>query len=287
MKPIKQSNLLDAIMIALGIPTEDEEKAPSVTRQTLREGERRLHILLAEDNAVNQKMATRILEKRGHTVVVALDGRKALAALEQQQFDVVLMDVQMPEMDGFEATAAIREKEKATGTHIPIVAMTAYAMKGDRERCLEAGMDGYISKPIKSQELFDAIESLVDISTEPGTGASAPQQDDEVLDRAAVIASVDGDVEFLRELVEMFIEDYPRLLSEIREAVTRGDSKALESTAHTLKGSVGNFDAKAVFKAALKLENMGRNEDLSHAEEAYAALEKEFERLKPALESLK
>ena len=286
-KPIKQSDLLDAIMTALGTPTEDEDKSPQVTRHLLRESGRRLNILLAEDNIVNQKMAVRMLEKRGHTVVIASDGRETLATLEQQQFDVVLMDVQMPQMDGFEVTASIREKEKATGAHIPIVAMTAYAMKGDRERCLEAGMDGYVGKPIKAQELFDAIESLVGTSAEAETSAETEQHTDEVFDRDATLARVDGDLEFLMELVELFLEDSPKLLSRIRDAVARGDSKALERAAHTLKGSVGNFDAKATFEAALKLENMGRNEDLSNAEEAYSALEEELERLKPALESLR
>ena len=131
-----------------------------ITRHSLRETRRKFHILLAEDNPINQKLAVRLIEKRGHTLVVASNGREALAALEEQAFDLVLMDVQMPEMDGFEATAAIRDREKTTGKHIPIIAMTAHAMKGDRERCLAAGMDSYISKPVNVEELFETIRSL-------------------------------------------------------------------------------------------------------------------------------
>jgi len=125
-----------------------------------------LHILLAEDNAVNRKLAIRLLEKRGHTVVVAENGREVLAALEQHPFDVVLMDVQMPMMDGFEATTVIRNREKKNSEHLPIIAMTAHAMKGDRERCLEAGMDGYVSKPIQAKELFEAIARAVPANNE-------------------------------------------------------------------------------------------------------------------------
>ena len=128
-----------------------------VTRHTIRENRRRLHILLAEDNLVNQKLTTRMLEKRGHSVVIAENGKKAITALENETFDIVLMDVQMPVLDGLEATSAIREKEKETGRHIPIVAMTAHAMKGDREKCLEAGMDCYVTKPIKSEKVFKII----------------------------------------------------------------------------------------------------------------------------------
>ena len=162
-KPIKQSDLLDAISLALGTLPREAGRIPLVTRHALRESRQRLRILLAEDNAVNQALAVRLLEKRGHAVTVAGDGRAAFAALEETGsggFDVVLMDVQLPELDGFEATAAIRGKEKATGGHIPIIAMTAHAMKGDRERCLDAGMDGYVSKPIQAKELFETLEGF-------------------------------------------------------------------------------------------------------------------------------
>ena len=157
-KPVRQGELLDAILTALGTRPIKEAPPVLVTRHSLRENSNHLRILLVEDNAVNQVLAVRLLEKRGHTVVVAGNGKEALAALEKQSFDLVLMDVQMPEMDGFEATIAIREKEKTSGNHVPIIAMTAHAMVGDKERCLEAGMDDYISKPIRPEELNDFLK---------------------------------------------------------------------------------------------------------------------------------
>jgi PAS domain S-box-containing protein len=160
-KPVSQSQLLDAVISVLGKSTMPTEPPRLVTRHSLREAPRSLRILLAEDNAVNQRLVARLIEKRGHSAVVAANGREAVEAVGRHEFDLVLMDVQMPEMDGFEATAAIREKEKATGLHLPIIAMTAHAMKGDRERCLSAGMDSYVSKPVHPSELYEAIEELV------------------------------------------------------------------------------------------------------------------------------
>ena len=161
IKPVLQSDLLETVLRVLGSRPDAAKPAQLVTRHTLREGKMPLRILLAEDNVINQRLAVRLLEKQGHIVVVAGDGVKALEALERGRFDVVLMDVQMPDMGGVEATAAIREKEKVSGNHIPIVAMTAHAMAGDRQRFLESGMDGYVSKPIHSRELFEAIETAL------------------------------------------------------------------------------------------------------------------------------
>ncbi|MBW2005416.1 MAG: response regulator, partial [Deltaproteobacteria bacterium] len=159
IKPVKQSELLDAITMALGHPS--EQKAPFITRYRIQDARRRLNILLAEDNIVNQKLATKILEKRGHRVVVASNGKEAIEKLEGERFDLVLMDVQMPEMDGITATQQIRNPQSAIrNRNIPIIAMTAHAMKGDRERCLAAGMDDYVSKPINTEELFKVIEKL-------------------------------------------------------------------------------------------------------------------------------
>jgi CheY-like chemotaxis protein len=158
-KPIKQAELLDAMLTALGTRPENDRRPALITRHSLRE-RRQLRVLLAEDNSVNQLLAIRLLERRGHAVAAVANGREALAALREQAFDVVLMDVQMPEIDGFEATRAIREQEKKDGTHVPIIAMTAHALKGDEERCLSAGMDAYVSKPIRPDILFAAIEKL-------------------------------------------------------------------------------------------------------------------------------
>ncbi|MFQ5586427.1 MAG: response regulator [Thermodesulfobacteriota bacterium] len=293
-KPIRQSSLLEAITTALGMKEAEGGATHSlVTRHTLREKQNTLSILLAEDNPVNQKVATRIIEKRGHTVVVAENGKEALAVLKKQSFDLILMDVQMPEMGGFEATASIREDEKTTGAHIPIIALTAHAMKGDREWCLAAGMDGYVSKPLKAEELFEAIGKLCPSPAETGTAvgdgsvpADVAPEGSEVFDRKAVLDRVEGDKELFKELVELFLKNTPQLMGEIRDAVSRGDASQLEHSAHTLKGSAGNFCAGPAFDAALKLETMGREGKIKEADEAISVLQGEIERLKTALEEL-
>jgi CheY-like chemotaxis protein len=165
-KPVKQTDLLGGILEGLGTVTRTEPLASVITQHSLRDSRERLRILVAEDNAVNQQLALRLLQKRGHAVNIAATGEIALAEIEKQPFDVVLMDLQMPGMGGLEATRAIREKERGTGEHLPIIAMTANAMKGDKERCLAAGMDGYVPKPIRAQELFATIEEICERSTE-------------------------------------------------------------------------------------------------------------------------
>lgn len=185
VKPIRGSELLEAIRRALGNAPSEAGRSRVITSHTLREAPRPLRILLAEDNPVNRIVAVRLLEKRGHSITVAVNGREALAALESPAsgvFDLVLMDVQMPEMDGFEATAVIRRNETRLGTYVPIIAMTAHAMKGDRERCLAAGMDGYVSKPIQAGDLFEAIAALMPVTIAPpsaalrGTGEDADKR---------------------------------------------------------------------------------------------------------------
>jgi PAS domain S-box-containing protein len=287
IKPIRQSELLEAILVALGRPSREGEQPTVLTRHSLREARRKLRVLVAEDNAVNQELAVRLLEKQGHTVAVAGNGREALDALDKatsRGFDVVLMDLQMPEMDGLEATAAIRQKEKATGRHLPIIAMTAHALKGDRERCLAAGMDDYLAKPIQAKELLAAVEGAVLPAVETRESVPAEPRPEEILDRVTALARVDGDAKLLGELARLFLADTARLLSAVREAVTRGDAKALEYAAHALKSSVGNFAAHAAFEAAARLEMSGRQGDLAEAQEAYAVLQQEIERLRPVLE---
>jgi two-component system, sensor histidine kinase and response regulator len=170
VKPIRQGELLEAVCNVLKQASGDESSR-LITRHSLREERNKLRVLLAEDNAVNQTLAVRILEKRGYSVTVAGNGREALAALQKEEFDLILMDVQMPEMDGFETTAAIRQTEKQSGKRIPIVAMTAHALKGDEERCLAGGMDGYVSKPIRTNELFATIERVIAETKNKGAGA--------------------------------------------------------------------------------------------------------------------
>ena len=283
-KPVRQSELLDAIMSVIG--NQNEQPQPtSVTEPVLRT-ERPLRLLLAEDNLVNQRLALRILEKWGHTVAVAGNGRKALETLERGTFDLILMDVQMPEMSGYEAVAAIREREKNTGQHIPIIAMTAHAMDGDREKCLAAGMDHYVTKPIDQKRLFEAVESFF---VNRRTGEPPIMNDTKAplsFDPNVVLRRVDHDHELLREVASLFFEDTPRLLAEVRHAITRGDGKALERSAHTLKGSISNFGARVASEVALNLEQMGRQGDFTRAAELFGQLEEQIALLIPALEAL-
>jgi two-component system sensor histidine kinase/response regulator len=286
VKPVKKSDLWEAIVLALGRPQTDGKRAGLITQHSLRETRRSLRILVAEDSPVNLNLVVRLLEKRGHAAVAAANGKGALEAYENGKFDLILMDIQMPDMDGFEATSAIRKREKTTGAHIPIVAMTAHAMKGDRERCLKAGMDKYISKPIRAGEMFETIESLVGGARDAQRIGAAGGQCDDVISWEDAVKQMEGDVELLKEIAEMFLEESPVLMDRMRQAAADGDCKKLERAAHTIKGSVGNFAAKSAFEAAQMLEKIGREGDLGHAAEAFQRLEREIERLKPALIAL-
>jgi PAS domain S-box-containing protein len=286
-KPIKQADLWKAIMRVLGMPLSVDSR-PEPSSERAARGTRRLSILLAEDNLVNQKLAVRLLERRGHQVVVANNGREAVEMLKRQHFDAILMDVQMPEMDGYEATAAIRREEQTTGKHIPILAMTAYAMKGDRERCLEVGMDGYISKPVRAKELFESLEGIPvqPTSSEVSTPPPAAYSADGVLDETDALSRVGEDRELLSELAEVFVSESPRLLEAIRAAISNQDAAKLRITAHSLKGAIDNFAAQDAYQAALRLEMLGRNGNLAEAEQACSTLQKEMDRLLPAVAHL-
>ena len=229
---------------------------------------RPFNILLAEDNAINQLVAQRMLRMAGHQVTVAENGVRALALLEQNSFDVILMDVQMPEMDGFETTAAIRKQEHRTGRHMPIIAMTAHALNGDRERCLAAGMDGYISKPMSSKELLAVLAAV-----------QRPPYAEEGFDLPEALRRVDGDLDFLRALAVMLNEDAPLQIGNIRDAVEGRDATKLKRAAHRLKGSLIPFVAPWAINAAQSLETMGCTENLSNAPDAYHLLDAEVQRL--------
>jgi HPt (histidine-containing phosphotransfer) domain-containing protein len=187
-------------------------------------------------------------------------------------------------MNGFEATMEIRKREQATGLHIPIIAMTAYAMKGDRERCLAAGMDAYVSKPIRTEELMQAIESLMH-TTAPVPSRENITPADKEFDRAAFIARADDDIDLARELAGIFFEDSPRNMAEIQQAIEQGDAKKLERAAHSLKGALGYFSSGRSVDAALALQRMGACGDLSSAQKALAELEESLGRLKPSLDA--
>jgi CheY-like chemotaxis protein/HPt (histidine-containing phosphotransfer) domain-containing protein len=279
-KPVKQLELLEAIAAALGEPSSAAQAASAATVSTATSGRAR-RILLAEDNVVNQKLAVQWLKKWGHSVVVANNGREALALLEREPVDLVLMDLQMPEMGGLEATAAIREQEKTTGRHLPIVAMTAHAMESDRERCMAAGMDGYIAKPIRPAEMFQAIEHAA-VPPQAGTDVAAA----DVLDTKDLLDRFDHDGELLREALQDFCDTYPGQLSQLREAVARADADAAARLAHSLKGAVGNFSAPAAWAAAQKLETLARRGDFAGAAAACGELAAAIERVTPALTAL-
>jgi signal transduction histidine kinase/CheY-like chemotaxis protein/HPt (histidine-containing phosphotransfer) domain-containing protein len=242
----------------------------------------RLRILLVDDNAFNRKVASVKLGKEGHRVSAAGSGRDALALLERQEFDLVLMDMQMPDMDGLEATRQIREREQGTGRRLPILAMTAHAMEGVRERCLAGGMDGYVSKPIRDRELWEAIHAVVRADAAAGRRDAGLAAED-VLDRDSALARVGGNLELLRQLAEVFREDCARLVPDVREALAAGDGPRLRNAAHTLKGMVGFFAAPAATTAARQLEQMSEAGTLAGADETLATLVREIDRVQEVL----
>ena len=281
-KPVRKRELLAAILTALG---QRQTASPSLAViQTPRPAQpKSLHILLAEDNRINQTVATRMLEKMGHSLVIAGDGNEALSLLATQTFDLVLMDIQMPDMDGLTATKRIRESERSTHLHLPIIAMTAYAMKGDSERCLEAGMDGYVSKPISSRLLEEAIASALG-----GPGAARPATSSKTQDEHATAANVipwdmgktlerlGGDQKLLHEVIEIFLEEVPKHIASLRQAIAQGNAEATEMAAHTLKGELGYLGISEVSRKARELEEVARKSDLRRAASIFTEFETEL-----------
>ncbi len=247
-------------------------------------------VLVAEDNIVNQRLATRLLEKEGYSVEVAASGRQALELLERNHFDLVLMDIQMPELDGWQTTAQIRKNERGSLRRLPIVAITAQASESDRRRCFEAGMDAYITKPVRVPELMNVIHSVVPggslMNTDPQRQGSSVEEQLRQLDEAVALSRVGGDFDLLREVVELFLNDYPQALEKIRTAVAAHDPTGVEHHAHSLKGSVSTFGAKRAFDAALALERKGRSGDLTNVEEGFSNLECALGALRPELEEI-
>ena len=280
-KPVRESDPYNAVVRVVGRSAGDRTRETDA-EETLSEGKAHYLVLIAEDNLVNQKLALRLLEKQGHSVVIANNGREAVTAYQAQQFDLVMMDVQMPELNGYEATAAIREIEKVSGKHIPILAMTAHAMKGDRERCLDAGMDGYVSKPINTKELFAVIDELTakyKNSAEAGTVA-------QVFDANAALHQIGGEMDFLVQLLGLFFDEYPAQLKEIQQAVDRGDCETVANVTHKIAGSVGNFGAPMVLAAAQNLEQLARGNRPSALAQACAELSAALEQLSTAVSPL-
>lgn len=289
-KPVRERDLLLAVSLALSPQAGDVRDTPWITRHTLREKQPSLHVLLAEDDVVNRQLAERLLKKAGYQVTTAQNGREAVEAVKASGpggFDVVLMDVRMPEMDGLEATSAIRAAEKATSDHLPIIAMTAHAMKGDRARFLQAGMDGYISKPIQTFQLVNLIEEVLATAKKMEDSNNLKVAPQTAMDWKLALSRVEGDSVLLHDLLKLFASEAPEAIKRLRAAVGKQDANDIERAAHQLKGSLSNFSADRAVKAAADLEMAGRNGDFSAAKEKALNLEDEIARVLAEIESRK
>jgi signal transduction histidine kinase/CheY-like chemotaxis protein len=293
-KPVKRSDLVKAIRNLLGqAPALEQAPSPPASIAEFNEHAlagscRQSRILLVDDNPFNQKVGKLKLEKGGHHVEVAGSGPEALAALERSPgapgFDVVFMDMQMPDMDGLEATLAIRQREKGTGRRVPVIAMTAHALADVRNRCEQAGMDGYVAKPIQDEELWRELERVLPSG---GPGEPPPVQEGPAdYDQKAVLDRVAGNLQLLQELLEIFRDDCARLLPELRTALERQDAPAVRQAAHTVKGMVSFFAAPTATEAAYNLEKLGASGDVAAGQPPFVVLVQEIERLQAALTSI-
>jgi two-component system, sensor histidine kinase and response regulator len=283
-KPIKHSDLLDALSRLFGLTTRHGRTEP--TRERIGARPRRaLNVLVAEDNPVNRKLVTTLLRKRGHGVRAVDNGLKALTAVQSakgRSFDVVLMDLQMPVMGGLEAAQAIRENESPGMSRLPIVALTAHAMQGDRERCLSAGMDGYLAKPIDVDELIATVERFGGAEPSRSAESSPTTADETIFDERAALAYSGGDARLLKQVVTLFRADYPASLRRIERALKRRDSEALRLAAHSLKGGIATVGAPAGRQAAADLESAAKSSSFDDAAVAYARLRDQIARLEQA-----
>jgi two-component system, sensor histidine kinase and response regulator len=291
LKPVKQSELLRMIVSSMD-PT--AATAPPKKRRVRKKGGV-LRVLLAEDNPVNQKLQSRILEKLGHTVTIVGNGKEAVAAAESDAFDLIVMDVQMPEMDGLEAASIISGRQAASDRRIPILALTAHAAAEDRERCRAAGMDGYLSKPVRMADLERVIAELFENiperkPTRRKSKNESPDEDSSILpgliEEQKVLEGLGGDQELFEEVLNLFLEDSDRLLHDIQSAVALKDAAALGRSAHALKGSVANLSSGAAHTYAADLEKMGRNGECNGAQELVAKLGNALQELQHAASNL-
>ena len=248
----------------------EERNQPTQTDWTCRP----LHLLVVEDKPMNQKLVESLLKKKGWSAVLASSGKEALEKLEEEDFDAVLMDIQMPEMDGVQATKLIREREQATGKHLPIIAMTAHALKGDRGKYLDAGMDDYIAKPIQKENLYALLEKIATCSREHSTAEGQQPED-----LRFMLKQTGNDKALLLEVIELFLQDYHQDLVTLRRAIQQKDHQAFNRTAHGLKGELGNLGAKKAFNLAYALEKMGREANLEKAEATLEQLQAEVDQL--------
>ncbi len=286
-KPAKQSDLLDAIMEALGPATRGPDTV-EIAKSTVVSDEASLHFLVAEDGRVNQAVATQLLKKHGHTATVVENGREAIEALNVAQFDAILMDVQMPVMNGYEATAVIRQQEKDDpgGRHIPIIAMTANAMKGDREKCLEAGMDDYVAKPVRPAELYEAIGRLKTVRKVKKPAVREPAEKNldhlEVFDAKTFRETMGGE-DLMRTLIVEFRQESQMIMERLETALVGADGDKLHEATHALKGLVGTFCADRAFEVGSRLNAAARGGDMEAARDLFPRMEREMGDLGKAL----
>ena len=275
LKPVKQSELFDSIVAAVCVSSrQDGEKQPIEVGKISKFDS--LRVLLAEDNIVNQRLAVGVLSKLGCIVTVAGNGRLAVTELERNEFDVVLMDVQMPDMDGFEATQTIRQREKISGRHIPIIAMTAHAMQGDRERCLAAGMDDYLSKPVRIRELSDTMTQVLRKESDGSGDVTMVPFTHDLIDWADCLEAAGDDRELLQTVIDAFLGESEALMKQIRTSFRIDDAALLQQSAHTLKGSLLAVGARQTATLAWDLEQMGISGNFAQGDELLGALERQM-----------
>jgi len=282
VKPFGFRELMNSLSRACGA---DSEAFAEISAAPAPEagGAQPLRILVAEDTPFNQKFILRLLERWGHSTVLAQDGRQAVAEFSKGRFDIVLMDVQMPEMDGLEAAAAIRSLEATSGGRTPIIAMTAYAIKGDRERCLAAGMDDYISKPID----INMLKQIINERLGSGRGPTGPEPVVEALRQPPdLLKAFDNDWGFLTEVLEVFFSDYPRQLETLRRAAETGEAATYQRAAHSLKGMLRNFQSEPAAERAFELEKRGQTGNLAGTEPLIDALAQDLKRLEQELREM-
>jgi len=300
VKPIKQSQLQKAVIKALGqLDEKISEPIPMITSHTIEEENfEHIRVLLVEDNILNQKVAAKMLQKRDVKVIIAENGKKAVEALESSRFDLVLMDVQMPVMDGYMATKEIRKLEQGTGERTPIIAMTANTMKGGREKCYDAGMDDFVGKPIIKEDLYSALnrwgksENTVaekKILAEPHESRSSEEMDplssfsEDMFDLSPVLAKFGDDMEFYCELVEVFIKDTPEQINALEYSLKNRNAKDVENLAHKLKGSSGNFGINRLYELFAKLQELGKEQRLDEASRVFSQATAVYEQVELAL----
>ena len=275
VKPLKQSDIFNAVVEIMSRPASPH--AVTAPPEAISPASRAAHILLAEDNAVNQRLATALLEKKGWRVTAVSTGEAVLDATSVEDYDLILMDVQMPGMDGLEATRRLREREGEGGARLPVIGLTAHAMKGDREKCLEAGMDDYVAKPIRPEILYAAVEKA--LQGRGGSETSTPS----AVDLTESLRAVHGDREFLMGLARQFLQDLPSQIGEMRRALRDEDTQRLELLAHSLKSVVGIFGARTAVDLAQELETAAERDELSRAARILQTFETEMERVSDAL----